>query len=71
MLFRSLEDRGTGWAFPTFSVEGLVEAMGWALYTFRGHKDAWRGIQRRGMERDFSWDRSARLYRDAYEASRP
>lgn len=69
--FDPLEDRGTGWAFPTFSVEGLVEAMGWALYTFRGHRDAWRGIQRRGMERDFSWERSARAYLAAYEASRP
>lgn len=69
--FDPLADTGTGWAFRSFSVEPFVEALGWALYTFRNHPEAWRGIQLRGMRQDFSWERSARAYVEVYEAARP
>lgn len=64
-------DRGTGWAFRSFDVESFIEVMGWALLTWSRFPDAWREIQRRGMTRDFSWERSARAYAQIYEASRP
>ena len=49
----------------------LVEALGWALYTWRTHPTAWRGIQLRGMTQDFSWERSARAYVEIYQAAGP
>ncbi len=58
--------QGTGWAFPDFSVDGFVQAIGWALHTFHGHKDAWRQIQQNGMRRDSGWDRAATLYERLY-----
>jgi len=69
--FDPLSNRGTGWAFKSFSAEAFVEALGWALYTFRTHPTAWRGIQLRGMTQDFSWERSARAYVAIYESARP
>ncbi len=69
--FDPLSERGTGWAFKSFTVEALIEALGWALYTFRNHPSAWRGLQLRGMRKDFSWETSARAYVDIYESARP
>jgi starch synthase len=69
--FDPLSSRGTGWAFKSFSAEAFVEALGWALYTWRTHPTAWRGIQVRGMTQDFSWERSARAYVAIYESARP
>lgn len=64
--FDPARDTGTGWAFRPHSVDALVEALGWALLTFKGFPEAWAGIQRRGMTRDFSWDRSAATYEALY-----
>jgi starch synthase len=69
--FEPSTQRGTGWAFRSFSVDAFVEAIGWALYTFRNHPGAWRELQLRGMRQDFSWERSARAYVQVYEATRP
>lgn len=59
-------DVGTGWAFRSFSGEAFREALWYAITTFRDHPEAWRGIQRRGMTRDFSWEASARKYAALY-----
>jgi starch synthase len=59
-------DRGVGFAFDAYSVSALLEAMERALRAF-GSKPRWMGIQQRAMERDFSWDASARAYVDLYQ----
>jgi starch synthase len=62
--------RGTGWAFRQYSAEAFIEAIGWALLTYTRFPGAWREIQRRGMSRDFSWERAAAQYERIYESSR-
>jgi starch synthase len=64
-------ERGTGWAFRSFSADAFIDAMGWALLTYSRYPDAWKAIQRRGMTRDFSWDRAAGGYEAIYAASLP
>lgn len=59
-------DRGTGWAFRSFSIDAFIDALGWALLTYTKYPDAWRAIQQRGMAKDFSWDRSAAEYEAVY-----
>jgi glycogen synthase len=41
----------------------------WALGVFPQH-DAWRQLQRSGMQQDHSWDSSARAYVKVYERAR-
>lgn len=60
-------DDGTGWAFPEYTAESFRQAIGFALATFREYPGAWRRIQRTGMARDFSWNRSAALYEQVYQ----
>lgn len=53
---------GTGWTFAHCDAAGLMHATGLALHTLREHKEDFEGIQRRGMERDSSWDGAAQQY---------
>ena len=57
---------GTGFMFDEASAQGLERAVGRALAAYEDPA-AWRRLQVRGMSQDFSWDRSANLYRHMYE----
>lgn len=59
-------DRGVGFVFDAYTVAALLEAIDRALRAY-GNKARWADIQRRAMERDFSWDASARAYGDLYQ----
>jgi starch synthase len=59
-------DRGVGFTFDAYTVPALLGAMERALRAYE-NKSRWMGIQQRAMERDFSWDASARAYVDLYQ----
>lgn len=56
---------GTGFRFREYTADALCAAFDAALAVFRD-AEAWQTLQRNGMERDFSWDRSARHYGTVY-----
>ncbi|MEQ1758962.1 MAG: glycogen synthase GlgA [Vicinamibacterales bacterium] len=56
---------GTGFVFDTYSPAALLEALQWALDTYR-NRTLWRAMQVAGMSKDFSWDASAREYVKVY-----
>lgn len=55
------EGKGTGFLFDEFDSAALLIAMTRAFVSWR-YIPAWRRMQKRAMEEDFSWDRSAREY---------
>jgi starch synthase len=57
---------GTGFLFQRYESSALLAAVDRGLAVFRD-KQAWFALQRRGMGKDFSWDRSAKLYSDLYQ----
>jgi len=59
-------DRGVGFTFSAYTAPALLEAIERALRAYE-NKSRWMDIQRRAMERDFSWDASARAYVDLYQ----
>jgi starch synthase len=59
---------GTGFAFEHSTVVGLRWAMRRAVRMFREQPEGWRAIQRVGMQRDWSWRRSAAEYLRLYRA---
>lgn len=59
-------DKGTGFAFTWEQPNALRNTLRWAIDTFHSRPEAWRRMQKRGMERDFSWARSAHQYVDVY-----
>lgn len=58
--------RGTGFVFRRYHAVSLSWALGRALEVYR-QPERWRDIQVQGMRQDFSWQRSARRYVDAYQ----
>ena len=59
-------DRGTGFVFEHFTPEGLAWALGEALEAWQGARASWEKLMRRGMARDFSWQRQGERYVDLY-----
>jgi starch synthase len=64
-LADTVEDGVTGFAFDGYSPEAFQEAGFRAL---RGYTDSdrWQAMVRRGMARDFSWERSVDQYLEVY-----
>jgi len=60
----TIED-GTGFKFKEYSGKALLEAVRAAAQAFT-QPDAWRGMMRRGMQKDFSWKASAEAYSALY-----
>lgn len=57
----------TGFLFHSASPEALAGAIRRALYV-RRLQQPWREMQIRGMQQDFSWNRSAKQYASIYES---
>lgn len=56
---------GTGFVFKEFDSFALVIAITRAFENYR-HRQIWQGIQKRAMEKDFSWEKSAQKYLDLF-----
>ena len=54
-----------GFAFEDYGKEALLDAVRRALRLYKD-REAWRSLMRTGMRQDWSWDRSAREYCNAY-----
>jgi len=62
--FNPFENTGTGWTFEWADAAAFQRAMGDALYTYREHRESFRGLQTRGIEQDLSWQHAAELYEE-------
>jgi starch synthase len=58
---------GTGFKFWDASDRALYYTIGWAVSTWYDRPQHYRALQRQGMQRDFTWEASARDYEKVYE----
>lgn len=65
--YNELEQSGTGFSFANYNAHDMLNAIERAKEVYYEDKDAWKAIVKRGMEEDFSWDRSASVYMELYE----
>ncbi|KAL3689037.1 hypothetical protein R1sor_015346 [Riccia sorocarpa] len=68
--FDPFTESGLGWTFDQANGQGLIHALGNAMWTFRDFKESWHGIQTRGMKQDLSWDNAAQLYEEVLLAAK-
>ncbi|OGN92014.1 MAG: hypothetical protein A2Y88_04450 [Chloroflexi bacterium RBG_13_48_10] len=60
-------DQSTGFLFGPAYPEALAEAIVRALLVYMHNPAEWQAMQKRGMQQDFSWDRSAVEYIKQYK----
>ena len=60
------EGGGNGFTFLTYDTQGMLWSLCRAIERFANVK-AWSKIRSKGMREDFSWNKSASLYKDLYK----
>ena len=65
--YNEYENTGTGFSFANYNAHEMLYIVEYAEKTFRKNKKEWHAIVRRGMECDYSWNRSAREYEKLYD----
>ena len=58
--------QSTGFLFEENTPKALAETINRALLLYQDQR-RWKGLQRRGMGKDFSWERSAKKYYALYK----
>ncbi|XP_050237527.1 soluble starch synthase 1, chloroplastic/amyloplastic [Mercurialis annua] len=58
---------GTGWTFSPLSKESMLAAIRVAVMTYRDHRESWKHIMRRCMEKDYTWENAAIQYEQVFE----
>jgi starch synthase len=59
-------ERGTGFVFLWEEPDAVLGTLRWALDIYHNRSNAWQQMQRRAMQIDFGWDRSAQQYITLY-----
>ncbi len=59
---------GTGFKFHAISGQALFDTIGWAVSTYYDRPDHYKAMQKRAMEKDFSWKNSADEYMALYKS---
>jgi starch synthase len=63
--FERTTEQGNGFKFYDYSADRLIEKYYEAMMAYYD-RELWRKLQRNGMSEDFSWERSAHNYLNAY-----
>ena len=66
--YNQFEGTGTGFSFANYDAYELLNAINYAKEVYYNNKEAWYGIQERGMRQDYSWYNSANIYKDLYNS---
>ena len=58
---------GTGFMFDQLSPDAVYNTCGWATYAYYNKKEHIKKMQKTGMAKIFTWDKSAEEYLDTYK----
>lgn len=67
--YNEYENSGNGFSFSAYNAHDMMNVIRYARSVY-DDKPRWRGIMRRAMESDFSWNSSAEKYIALYESIR-
>ncbi|MFN2151915.1 MAG: glycogen synthase GlgA [Anaerolineales bacterium] len=59
--------KGTGFKFWDASAHGIFYTVGWAVSTYYDRRSHFDQMQQQAMAQNFSWEKSAREYEQAYQ----
>lgn len=65
--YNMFSKEGTGFSFANYNAHEMKDAVARALFVYQ-NKDEWENLIRNCMNQDFSWENSAREYKNLYES---
>ncbi|MDY4893023.1 MAG: glycogen synthase GlgA [Agathobacter sp.] len=65
--YNEFENTGCGFSFANFNAQEMMEIIRYAYEVYEERKDDWHGLVNRAMDRNFSWNASAREYEKLYD----
>jgi len=67
--YNETKGTGTGFMFDDLTPQAIFNTVGWAVWTWYNRPEHIKAMQKRGMQQDFSWEKSAKKYVELYEAT--
>lgn len=64
--YNEYEHTGTGFSFANYNAHEMLDTLRYAVKVYSTDRRSWNDMVVRGMQRDFSWEKSAREYEDLY-----
>ncbi|MDR2553048.1 MAG: glycogen synthase [Treponema sp.] len=61
--------KGTGFMFNDLTPEAVYNTVGWAVWAWYNRPEDITAMRRRGMDQDFSWNKSAQRYAGLYASA--
>lgn len=65
--FNEYEKKGNGFSFANFNAHDMMHTIRYALHIYETDKLVWHKIITNAMNSDFSWEKSAKAYKDVYK----
>ncbi len=65
--FNEYEKRGNGFSFANFNAHDMMHVMRYALHIYKSDKLNWDRLIKNAMSSDFSWQKSAIIYKGIYK----
>ena len=65
--YNEYENTGSGFSFANYNAHEMMDIVRYAYSVYRDHKQAWRELIYRAMDRNFSWNTSAHAYEQLYD----
>ncbi len=65
--YNEYENTGNGFSFTNYNAHEMMATIRYAHNVYSEQRSRWNEILLRGMELDFSWEASARLYEQMYD----
>lgn len=65
--YNEYENTGTGFSFTEYNAHDMLHVIKYAESVFKNNKKAWNEMMVRDMNKDFSWEASARRYEALYD----
>lgn len=65
--YNEYENSGTGFSFANYNAHEMMFIVRYAYNVYMEHKPAWHELVERAMDRNFSWNSSAREYEALYD----
>ena len=65
--YNEYEGTGTGFTFTNYNADEMLKIINYSKKVYFENRKEWNKMVQRGMETDYSWNRSARVYEALYD----